>query len=608
MNIAALWAQQPGEFFCASTKSQSGKWTDTFFARRELSTFREFLRNHSDKDLYFCPHGFTKNARRKEFSVPPYMLYADLDEVDPRTINWKPTIALESSPGRYVGFWLTDEAMSEDLNRRMTYAVGADHGGWDLTQVLRVPLTTNFKYQSLPKVRLLWDDGPVYSITQLERDLPEAPRPTFMATDIQWNDLLIPEAVWRNYQNVPIHIRKNIEHGKPGNLDDRSVKLWTIYPELFKRGMSPAEVCAVMKPSRWNKFVGRTEQLKSEIAKAYVEYRNTTVAPSNGSGLQVIWADQAGEPETQKFLWYPYISQGDISVLAAYGGVGKGLVGMDIAARVTRGNPWPCSTERAPQGTVLWGEAEDKLKTVMLPRLVGAGADRSKVAVVSARDFTDKKNIRDFIYAHNVKLIVLSPFISFLESLEDMNSALNVRDALAYINDLIDGTECSVLGLMHLNKKEGDSAVLRILGSVDFANFCRSAITLRKENDEQGRMAHIKHNLSGRGDDLLFEIHNTDGNTRGQFLRLEWEAADDNVDVSGIFDRQEAKSNGPRCIDWLKEFLVDGHWWERDAIMRAGEAHSHSEKSIMKARQREPKIEVRVKGFGKDKVSEWRLT
>lgn len=119
------------------------------------------LNPHLDGDLYFTPNLFSRPRRRKELVLPSRWLYADLDQVDPHTIDDpQPTIAWESSPGRYQCLWLLDRALEpqqhSDTNKRLTYLVGADKGGWDLTQVLRIPGTFNHKYDEKPKVKLLW--------------------------------------------------------------------------------------------------------------------------------------------------------------------------------------------------------------------------------------------------------------------------------------------------------------------------------------------------------------------------------------------------------------------------------------------------------------------
>src|SRR5215467_3279996 len=143
--VTALWRRAPGLWGFLCTKLKGDNFTAHKF-KRPFDDVDAFIRDNFDKDMYFCPHLFDKPLRRKEHSVLPKLLWADLDEADPRKCSVKPSVAIESSPGRYVGLWYLDGEMTEDLNKRLTYYVGADHGGWDLTQVLRVPGTINYKY------------------------------------------------------------------------------------------------------------------------------------------------------------------------------------------------------------------------------------------------------------------------------------------------------------------------------------------------------------------------------------------------------------------------------------------------------------------------------
>jgi len=113
-------------------------------------------------DLYFAPNLFSRPKRRKEFVLPSWWLYADLDAIDPNVINPRPTVAWQSSPGRFQCLWLGNRILHPqehgELNKRLTYYIKADKGGWDATQVLRIPGTRNYKYPSKPKVKLLWTE------------------------------------------------------------------------------------------------------------------------------------------------------------------------------------------------------------------------------------------------------------------------------------------------------------------------------------------------------------------------------------------------------------------------------------------------------------------
>jgi hypothetical protein len=160
--IEAWWQRQPGSLVCLSAKS-NGAPRDFFFERDEIDV-EAFLDDHSDENCYFVPHLFKRPRRIKENAVPPKGLWADLDEIDPVALGvLEPTVAIRSSPGRFVGLWLTDQVASEALNRRLTYHVGADRSGWCFTKLLRLPGSCNRKYSSAPRAGEIWDEVSVIS-------------------------------------------------------------------------------------------------------------------------------------------------------------------------------------------------------------------------------------------------------------------------------------------------------------------------------------------------------------------------------------------------------------------------------------------------------------
>lgn len=270
MLIIRIWKDQPGKYFCFSTKDRSSNWEDHFFSRKEFPKIKEFIESNKDKDLYFCPHGFSRRRRLKQFAEAPHLLYADLDEADPSKIEIKPTIAIESSPGRYVGIWLVDKIITEDINRRLTYLVGADKGGWDLTQVLRVPGTYNYKYQSTPKVRLKWLDGPGYKLDDILSQLP-----TQNGTEAPEGHQAVAYEIYKKHEkNLSVFARREILRGRPTR-GKRSEVFWRLVQEVMESGLSTEEAYELLRVSPWNKFAGRRneeEQIKREIKKALKQH------------------------------------------------------------------------------------------------------------------------------------------------------------------------------------------------------------------------------------------------------------------------------------------------------------------------------------------------
>ena len=311
------------------------------------------------------------------------------------------------------------------------------------------------------------------------------------------------------------------------------------------------------------------------------------------------------EPEDPEWIWYPYMPAGAITLLGARGGTGKGVMTVKTVATITKGTQWPFSEDKADIGNILWCEAEDTFNHTVVPRLIASNGDRERVILEKPDEFVTRKDLRKFIDGEGIRLIVLSPINSFLKLLKDANSGHNVRQALQEIQDNIDNTLCGVLGICHLNKKPDLIAIERLLGSVEYANFVRSVLMLNQDetNPTLVRVAHAKHNLSPKGDDLLFSIHNRKPTThpRGQYISIGWRKTEANVNLDHLYDRKQGKTSSG---EWLTQLLDDGEEIDCQEFKK-GQPYGHSEYALKQAKQRDAEIGHRNVGFGKDKVTYW---
>ncbi|MPZ48910.1 MAG: hypothetical protein GEU75_06310 [Dehalococcoidia bacterium] len=196
-------------------------------------------------DLYFTPVKFDEPSRTQEHALPTRWLWSDLDEADPRKIKPRPTIAWETSPGRYQALWrLTktiDAAVASELSRRIAYKVGADHSGWDVTQLLRPPGSVNHKRAEPFTVSLLWSDGPRY------RPPPVLPEPSLVRgtasialPDVEPNRKRRPPTQLNILEDAIWLGRRAITTGE-GKVD-RSRTLWAIGCLLAKKGLAAEEI------------------------------------------------------------------------------------------------------------------------------------------------------------------------------------------------------------------------------------------------------------------------------------------------------------------------------------------------------------------------------
>lgn len=267
--LRKVWSFQPeGHFFLAFFDD------DHVFRERSFTLERRPRLLNSGVDLYFCFNSFSEANRRNSCAQQGRWLYADLDEVDPRGLKIKPTLAWRTSPGRYQAAWLLDSPLPPDklaiTNQWMTYATGADKGGWSLTKVLRVPWTVSHKREQPHDVRLLWAINKRYAAKSLyeralsSRTLPKHP--------IESTESSSARALARKHWSALPASAKKLLRTKPEQADgDRSVTLWKLENMLLEAGLSPGDVFVLAKNSAWNKYRGQQReeaQLWNEVMRA----------------------------------------------------------------------------------------------------------------------------------------------------------------------------------------------------------------------------------------------------------------------------------------------------------------------------------------------------
>jgi hypothetical protein len=265
--IETWWRGQPGRLACLSAGSPP---RDFFFKPDEVDV-EAFIDEYSDENCYFVPHLFKRPRRIKENAVPPKGLWADLDEIDPSTLGeLEPTVAIRSSPGRFVGLWSTDQVVSEGLNRRLTYHVGADRSGWCFTKLLRLPGSRNHKYSSAPRAIVLWDDGPTYRVVDVEKRLPPSPHNDVPSSGSNRLNLgPLPKdwrAIVRRYwPSLLFTVTSPVAIGK------RSAVIWKIGMTLRENGATPEEVASVLQAARcWRDKHGDNRQaLQDEVRRIF---------------------------------------------------------------------------------------------------------------------------------------------------------------------------------------------------------------------------------------------------------------------------------------------------------------------------------------------------
>lgn len=100
--------------------------------------------------------------------------------------------------------------------------------------------------------------------------------------------------------------------------------------------------------------------------------------------------------EKLQWLWPARIPLGKLTLLAGDPGLGKSMVTIDLAARVSRGGCWPDNALlKQPTGSIIMFNAEDDLADTIAPRLDAADADTRQILVIEGVEAkSDKERIQ----------------------------------------------------------------------------------------------------------------------------------------------------------------------------------------------------------------------
>jgi len=296
------------------------------------------------------------------------------------------------------------------------------------------------------------------------------------------------------------------------------------------------------------------------------------------------------------------IPLGMLTLLIGDPGLGKSLFTCMLAAQLSRGD-----LLGAPSPTLML-TAEDSLGATIRPRLEAAGAaSRHIFAYKLLRDDgcedaivipDDLDQLASLIAQTGARLIVIDPLGAHLPGTINAWQDQSVRRALAPLGRIAEETDCAVLAVLHLNKKDSSDALRRINGSTGFGAAARSVLLFASDPDdpdpENGHrrvLSHEKCNVGALASSLLFEVQPillpaTDGEPEATSARLYelGESPRRAGDLLGSGDGDHERSALDEAKDFLREELALGPRPTKDVRAAAREA-GVAEETLKRARR-----------------------
>ncbi|MDA8229361.1 MAG: AAA family ATPase [Desulfitobacterium hafniense] len=222
------------------------------------------------------------------------------------------------------------------------------------------------------------------------------------------------------------------------------------------------------------------------------------------------------ETEQVRWLWYPFIPYGKVTIIQGDPGEGKTSFVLAMIALLTTGKPLPEETVAVEPIRVIYQSAEDGLADTIKPRLEMSGADCSRVLVIDESDkeltLCDER-LEQAVQETGARLIVLDPLQAYLGDNVDMHRANEVRPIFKRLCAMADRTGCAIILIGHMNKAQGLKSSYRGLGSIDFRAAARSVLLVgRLKSDPTVRVvAHDKSSLAPEGKSIAFSLDAENG-------------------------------------------------------------------------------------------------
>lgn len=374
---------------------------------------------------------------------------------------------------------------------------------------------------------------------------------------------------------------------------DKSVADFAFCCDLAKKGKTARQIDDAMRASthmrpKWDERRGIQTYGERTIASALATSHDSP-SPANARRLNMSAASKI-EPENITWLWKDILPIGKLTLFVGQPKKGKSFATVDIAARASRGVDWADEQKGNGQSirTILISN-EDAANDTVVPRLLAAGADLSKVEIVTGATcgsddnlvFSLPEDVSSLETALNefpdTKLVIIDPVMNHLGKVDALKDQ-DMRRALSPLASLAERKQVAIIVVTHFNKSTGGNILDKINGAVAMIGVARMGWAfVDDENDPKQRlMAMAGTNIASEDTKAItYRFAPKDVVHKGKTLHtaeMVW-GCSKTVNLTEIMIANESPKDykSLRAKKWLPELFADGKPRLSKEVYRAAE-------------------------------------
>jgi putative DNA primase/helicase len=204
--------------------------------------------------------------------------------------------------------------------------------------------------------------------------------------------------------------------------------------------------------------------------------------------------------------WKPFVQVGTFHLLAGEGKVGKGVWLSTLAAAITRGQT---DATDEPQNVIIVA-SEDSAAVDLKPRIVAAGGDPSRIVLLQRHlllprdiEYLEEK-IGQERAGSQTGLVFIDPVANHIGNASS-DDETSVRAAINELNYVAERTNCTIIGVRHLNKSGG------VLGSGAWVNSPRIVLMFEQVDPNSSVRILTVHrtNRGSQGSQFYYRLEQT---------------------------------------------------------------------------------------------------